>query len=155
LAINRSFATDHPFVRPTNTLPGMPVIRPLSLLLAWAALFLLGACTDAATRVVYDLEAGAKRLQATSAPRFIVDHTPKPEPEGCPGSYTLQLSQASALLVWCQDSIGGPSSASHTTTYHLNYVAVPQTLIIHKGPGQHTLITLTRQGGAIEVTGLR
>jgi len=89
------------------------VIRPLSLLLAWAALFLLGACTDAATRVAYDLEAGAKRLQATSAPRFIVDHTPKTEPEGCPGSYTLQLSQASALLVWCSVRTGRRAALSH------------------------------------------
>ena len=80
---------------------------------------------------------------------------PAPAPEGCPGAYTLQLSQASALLVWCQDSIGGPSSASHTTTYHLNYVAVPRTYIIHKDSGQHVLIDLTKEGDAIVVSGVR
>jgi hypothetical protein len=26
-------------------------------------------------------------------------------PEGCPAGYTLQLSEASALLVWCRDSV--------------------------------------------------
>jgi hypothetical protein len=122
---------------------------------AVAAAVVLGACTDAATRVAFDLEAGAKKLGRSSDNTAVVDHAPTPRPEGCTGGYTLQLSQASALLVWCQDSIGGPSAASHTTTYHLNYVTVPQTLIIHKDSGQHALIELTREDGAIAVTGLR
>ena len=115
----------------------------------------LSACTDAATRVAYDLESGAKKLRASSGHTATVDHIPQATPEGCPGAYTLQLSQASALVVWCQDSIGGLSSASHTTTYHLNYVAVPKTWIIHKDAGQHALIDLRKDGEAVVVSGLR
>ena len=102
-----------------------------------------------------DLEAGAKQLRASSQQTAVVEHVPTPTPEGCPGAYTLQLSQASALLVWCQDSIGGPSSASHTTTYHLNYVAVPRTFIIHKDSGQHVRIDLKKEGDAVVVSGVR
>jgi hypothetical protein len=124
-------------------------------LLALSATAACGAFTDAATRVAYDLEGGAKRLRASTERTLTVEHVPEATPEGCPGDYTLQLSQESALLVWCQDSIGGPSSGSHTTTYHLNYVGVPQTLLIHKHAGEHAWIELTKDGDAIVVSGLR
>ena len=116
---------------------------------------MLAACTDAATRVAYDLERGAKELRASSRRTATVDHAPRATPEGCSGPYTLQLSQASALVVWCQDSIGGPSSGSHITTYHLNYVVVPTTWIIHKNASEHALIDLRKDGDAIVVSGLR
>jgi hypothetical protein len=115
----------------------------------------MSACTDAATRVAYDLEAGAKNLRASSGRTATVDHTPRRMPEGCPGPYTLQLSQGSVLVVWCQDSIGGVTSGSHTTTYHMNFVAVPETWIIHKAAGQHALIDLRRDGDNVVVSGLR
>jgi hypothetical protein len=115
----------------------------------------LSACTDAATRVAYDLERGAKELRRSAAASLVVDHAPELTPEGCPGGYTLQLSEASALLVWCKDSVEGPATSSHITTYHLNYVTVPQTFSIHKGAGEHALIELTREEGEIVVTGLR
>jgi hypothetical protein len=115
----------------------------------------LVSCTDAATRVAYDLEAGAKRFRKAPTVAAAVEHSPKVSPEGCPGGYTLQLSEESALLVWCQDSIAGPAVSSHTTTYHLNYVDVPRTLIIHKGRGQHVWLDLAKDGDRIVVTGLR
>jgi hypothetical protein len=124
-----------------------PVLCVLSLSLV--------SCTDAATRVAYDLEAGAKRFRKTPTVAATVEHSPKASPEGCPDGYTLQLSEESALLVWCQDSIAGPAVSSHTTTYHLNYVDVPRTLIIHKGRGQHVWLDLAKDGDRIVVTGLR
>ena len=116
---------------------------------------LLVSCTDAATRVAYDLEAGAKRFRKAPTVAATVEHSPKATPEGCPGGYTLQLSEESALLVWCQDSIAGPAVSSHTTTYHLKYVDVPRTLIIHKGRGQHVWLDLAKDDDRIVVTGLR
>jgi hypothetical protein len=124
-------------------------------LLVLSATAACGAFTDAATRVAYDLEGGAKRLRSSSERTLAVKHVPQATPEGCPGDYTLQLSQESALLVWCQDSIGGPSTGSHTTTYHLNYVSVPQTLVIHKHAGEHAWIELTKHGDAVVVSALR
>lgn len=124
-------------------------------LLALAAAAGCSTFTDAATRVAYDLEAGAKRLRSSREQTLTVEHVPQAKPEGCTGGYTLQLSQESALLVWCQDSIGGRSSGSHTTTYHLNYVGVPQTLIIHKQAGEHTWIDIRKDGDAVVVAGVR
>ena len=124
-------------------------------LVLWITSLLLLSCSDAATRVAYDLEAGVKRFRKAPTVAATVEHSPKATPEGCPGGYTLQLSEESALLVWCQDSIAGPSVSSHTTTYHLNYVDVPRTLIIHKGRGQHVWFDLAKDGDRIVVTGLR
>jgi hypothetical protein len=129
-----------------------PWMKGVARFLATIALV---ACTDAATRVAYDIEAGAKKLRGSAAATLTVDHAPEATPEGCPGGYTLQLSKASALLVWCQDAIGAPSASSHTTTYHLNYVIVPETLVIHKERGEHVLLELTKQGDAVAVLGLR
>jgi len=36
----------------------------------------------------------------------------------------------------------------------LNYVSVPETLIIHKGAGEHTEIDLRKSGDTIAVVGL-
>lgn len=129
-------------------------VRTCRRAIALALLACTVACTDAATRVAYDLESGAKRLRASSEQSLTVDHAPAQKPEGCSRGYTLQLSEAAGLLVWCQDSLHGPSSSSHITTYHLNYVKVPQTFIIHKGPGEHAYIELTKHGNDIDVTAL-
>ena len=125
------------------------------MLLLLAPLAAFSACTDAATRVANDLESGAKHLRSSRAMTATVDHAPTAAPEGCAGAYTLQLSRASSLLIWCQDSIGAPSHGTYTTTYHLNFVTVPQTFIIHKDSGQHALIGLAMDGNAVAVTGLR
>jgi hypothetical protein len=124
-------------------------------LLASVASAAFVACTDAATRIAYDLEAGAKGLRSSAKETSTVDHVPVAAPEGCPGPYTVQLSRESALVVWCQEAIGAPSSGSHTTTYHLNFVSVPETLIVHKDAGEHTEIDLRKTGDSISVVGLR
>lgn len=124
-------------------------------LLTIAVLAATVGCTDAATRVANDLESGAKRLRASNEQSLVVDHAPKATPDGCPRGYTLQLSEASSLLVWCQDSLEGPSVSSHTTTYHLNFVTVPKTLIIHKGPGEHAFIELDKSGNDVAVVAVR
>ena len=124
--------------------------RGLSVL---AGLLLIG-CTDAATRVAYDLEAGSRKLAGSGAASYTVDHAPSARPEGCTGPYTLQLSQESSLLVWCNDPATRKPVASHTTTYHLNYVSVPKTFIVEKEAGEHAFISLTREGSRIVVTGL-
>lgn len=122
--------------------------------------FALAACsdgmfTDAATRVANDVATGASELRHSSAQTLVVDHAPQATPDGCPGGYTLQFIKDSLIGVWCQEKIGGPSVSSHITTYHLNFVTVPKTWIVHKDRGQHALIELTRQGDAIVVTDVR
>jgi hypothetical protein len=128
--------------------------------LAATALALLAAafttdCTDAATRIANDLESGAKALRRSSAQSSTVDHAPKVEPEGCPGGYKIQLTKDSALVVWCEDSPDGPSVGSHTTTYHLNYVTVPETLSIFKRAGEHLELELQKRGDSAAVVAVR
>jgi hypothetical protein len=123
--------------------------------LAILAVTALTACTDAATRIAYDLKAGASRLRESPEESATVDHAPQAIPEGCPGPYTVQLSKESALVVWCQDAIGAPSTSSHITTYHLNSVTVPETLIVHKQAGEHARIELRKDGSRIAVVGLQ
>jgi hypothetical protein len=125
--------------------------RGLSLI---AGLLLVG-CTDAATRVAYDLEEGSKKLTGSGALTYTVDHAPSATPDGCAGPYTLQLSRESSLLVWCNDPVTGKPVASHTTTYHLDYVGVPTTFIVEKRAGEHAFILLAREGSHIVVTGLQ
>lgn len=78
---------------------------------------------------------------------------PQASPEGCGGPYRLQLSAKSALLIWCKDA-AGRTVASHTTTYHLNFVSVPATLTIDKAAGEPTLIDLAKHDGRIDVVAL-
>ncbi len=86
---------------------------------------LLTACTDGATRIAYDIEAGAATFRNASATRYSIKHVPEGEPEGCGGPYKVQLSGRSALVIWCMDA-SSRVVASHTTTYHLNFVDVPR-----------------------------
>jgi len=102
-----------------------------------------------------DLAAGSRQLTRTGAMAYTVEHRPRPSPDGCAGPYTLQLSKQSALVIWCDDPETGKPVSSHTTTYHLNYVAVPATFIVKKGAGEHTFISLAREGDRIVVTGVR
>lgn len=120
---------------------------------------LLAACsdflTDGATRIAYEIESGAAAFKRSSAMSYSIKHVPQPSPEGCAGPYKLQLSERSALVIWCKDSSGSNVVASHTTTYHLNFVDVPQTYIVDKGAGEPTTIDLEKQGGRIVVVGVK
>ena len=115
----------------------------------------LAACSDGATRVAFDIEAGVAAFERGQAAAATIRHVPESIPEGCKGSYTLQLSARSSLVIWCKDAAGAQTVASHATTYHLRFVDVPQTFRIDKAAGEATLIDIVRRGGKPEVTGLR
>ena len=129
----------------------MTVSRAAGLALA----VLLAGCTDGATRIAYDIQAGAEYLQHEDARTYVVRHIPEANPDGCGGAYDVQLSKASALLIWCKDPETGKVTSSHTTTYHLNFVKVPKTYLLHKNAGDATLIELSKEGGDVVVTDVR
>jgi hypothetical protein len=103
--------------------------------------------TDAATRLARDLKDGASRLASSRGDSIVVVHRMKPEPEGCRHGYRVQLSAASALVVWCRSADGAQTVSSHTTTSHLPAVAVPRTWIVDKAAGEPLRIELTRAAG--------
>ncbi len=117
--------------------------------LAWATDFM----TDAATRLARDLRKGADGLAASREPTIVVVvHWMKPSPEGCSAGYRVQLTAASALVVWCRSEDGQRTVSSHTTTSHLPVVDVPLTWIVDKQAGEPTVIELERSGTKAVVT---
>ncbi|MGH8619366.1 MAG: hypothetical protein ACREUW_16890 [Burkholderiales bacterium] len=108
--------------------------------------------TDGATRLAYELEAGAKKVSGSG--RTTLEHRPKATPDGCAGAYKLQLSANAGLVIWCKDA-NGKTVSSHITTHHLRFVDVPQTWIVDKVAGTPTFIELEKRGGKPVVTAVR
>lgn len=117
---------------------------------------LAAGCTDAATRVAYDIEAGAKAAAASADGRATVRHEPSRRPEGCDGAYRIEIGAGRAA---------DPRKGSITvkcagrglwyTTYHLNFVVVPATVRADKRAGEPVLVDLERRGAEIALVGVR
>jgi hypothetical protein len=141
------------------------IVRAVALV---ALAMLAGACSDAATRVAYDIESGTKKLGSRDGSRVEISHVPSRWPEGCAGSYTLHLGKGSAtadgsgnfrinrdadgLSVRCYNSSGNPHAWG--TSYHLRFVDVPEAVEIEKQGGEATVIEVERKAGRAVVVGL-
>ena len=122
----------------------------------WIAIVALSCgCTDGATRIAYDIESGVGAFQRSNEQTYAIRHVPEATPEGCGGSYTVQFSAQSSLVIWCKESGGGKVTSSHATTYHLRFVKVPRTFKLDKAAGEPTIIELAKQDGGIAVTNVR
>lgn len=111
---------------------------------------------DAATAIAYDIEADAGRFARSGAASATIVHTPMSSRGGCKDDYRVQFSRASALVVWCRAP--GSTTAtvsSHTTTYHLRFVDVPETIIVDKRHGESLSIDLARGAGKPVVAAVR
>ena len=108
--------------------------------------------TDAATRLAYELKAGAKQLNKSDKSEWEVEHLPVSSPEGIDGAYqiTLQavkhdnngINGSGSLTV---ENIGGKY---YGTSYHLRFVTVTKELKIRKKKGETTYLTLRKTGVA-------
>jgi hypothetical protein len=117
---------------------------------------LLSGCSDAGTRVAYDIESGVQRLPAGEGASITIEHVPRSWPEGCTGPYELDIERGTAtpdgqgnfriapdaggLRVRC-DGGGG------STTYHLRFVDVPTPLSVKKQAGERTYLVVRREHG--------
>jgi hypothetical protein len=119
----------------------------------YALAVLLCGCSDGATRIAFDIESAVAAFQSSDARTYSIKHVPKSIPEGCAGSYTVQLGANSSLVIWCKKS--GKVTSSYSTTYHLRFVKVPQTFKLDKAAGEATIIELARENGAVLVTAVR
>jgi hypothetical protein len=134
--------------------------------LLWIALTVVfSGCSDAGTRVSYDIEAGAKRLSMGEGSTVVVEHVPQSWPEGCSGPYDVEIERgasvgdghgnfqvapgAGPLVVSCAEGGGG------STTYHLRFVDVPKPLRVHKRAGEVTTLELRRERGKALLVALR
>ena len=124
-------------------------------LVAGGALALAG-CTDAATRIAYDIEAGAKALGSSTDSAATVRHEPSRWPDGCGDGYALEIGRGAS---------GDPGKGSITvkcagrgifyTTYHLNFVVVPATVSVRKAAGEPVLLMLEKRASEIALTEVR
>lgn len=121
--------------------------------------FLMASCSDffdAATAIADDIESGIGAFNHSSGQTTTIVHTPTASRGGCADGYRVQFSAASALVVWCRAPGSTTESvSSHTTTYHLNYVDVPQTTIVDKEAGQPLTLDIAKGPGKPIVTGVR
>ena len=120
-------------------------------------LIALSACdgwTDAATRIAYDIEAGAARLGGSEGARHNIVHATPSKPDECTGPYKVQVDKVGALIIWCYDAAGGTVS-SHSTTYHGRFVDTPRTYILDKPAGSALTLDIERRSGRAIVTNVQ
>jgi len=112
------------------------------------------AFTDAATRLAYDIEAGAGILGKETGARYSIRHDTPSKLGECIGRYTLQIDKVGALIIWCKDETGKTAS-SHTTSYHARFVDTPQTYLLEKPAGSTLIIDIERRGSRAVIVSVR
>jgi hypothetical protein len=120
---------------------------------ALLSLSLCACLTDPATRLAYDLESAAGRLDgAQGATVRLVHRVPSKRGE-CDGPYRVQLDRVGALVIWCQDATGTRTVSSHSTSYHGRFVVTPATTIVDKPANAPLVIDLERRDGRAVIVG--
>jgi hypothetical protein len=116
--------------------------------LALAVCFACSLLFDAATSIADDIETGSKQLRSSSDSELTIIHTPQVSRSDCADAYRVQFSRDSLIAVWCY-APDDPTQvvSSHTTTYHLNWVDVPETTIVDKKKGESLSIELVKGAG--------
>jgi hypothetical protein len=143
--------------------PGLMRGRTIAIV---ASLFVTIACSDAATRLAYDIESGVDKLGQSDGARASIAHGPRSWPEGCSGAYSLRIEKGGATSLGqnnfrIKDGSGGLSvrcagqgSGGWGTTYHLRFVDVPVTVEVSKNDGEAATIELQRVAGRAVLVGL-
>ncbi len=107
--------------------------------------------TDAATRLAYDIEAGAGRLGREAGDHASIQHRTPSKSGECVGPYSVQLDKVGMLVIWCKDE-AGKTVSSHTTSYHARFVDTPRTYMLEKPAGSTLTIDIERRGGRAVIT---
>jgi hypothetical protein len=118
-------------------------------------LLLSGCFTDAATRLAFDIEAGAGRVGGNDGARFTLVHRTPSKSGECVGPYKVQLDAVGAIIIWCRDFTGDKIVSSHSTSYHRRFVETPQTHILDKPAREALVIEFERRGGRVVIANVR
>jgi hypothetical protein len=115
------------------------------LLAALACMSLCGCewLEDDGVHLAYCLKDGANALQHSADKEMTVAFEPL---DGTNQVYTVQFCRNSLVVVWSKH--GGSS------TYQLNYVALPKDFYLHK-TNQATFVTLRKTGDRVDVVDVR
>jgi hypothetical protein len=124
-------------------------MKYLHIITVSAVLAFLSGCntvTDPATRLAYDLEAGADRLIKSDKNELEVEHRPRGFSDGTSGDYTILLQAVQRNRLSGTLAVGVPGGKRSGTSYHLNFMTVPKELNIRKSKGETTYILLRKTG---------
>jgi len=105
-----------------------------------------GSLTDAATRIAYDIESGAKRLGENEGSSFAIQHVTPSRPGECIGPYKVHFDKVGLVVIWCKDSTGQDISR-HSTSYHRRFVDTAMNYTVVKPAGAILQIHLERRNG--------
>lgn len=140
-------------------------IMIISIILLLAAMYLLAQygiemfISDAATRLAYQIRDEATTLKRSGQSMRTFEHLPKQRPEGVSGDYRIEITETQTSPRPGHRSIGvaldWKKPTWYATSYHLNFVEVPQDLIVFHRKGEATLVTLELKNGKVLLTGLR
>ena len=120
------------------------------------SVLLLGGClTDAATRLAYDIEAGAGRVGRAEGARYTLVHRVPSTAGECVGPYRVQLDKVGAIVVWCKDAAGDATVSSHSTSSHARFVDTSETRIVDKPANEALVIELERRDGRVVITSVK
>jgi hypothetical protein len=114
--------------------------------------------SDSATRLAYQIRDEARELRSSGATTRTFTHTPATWPDGLDGDYRIEirstpLDAPHRRSILTADSLDGPTRSG--TTYHLNYVEVPENLVVRHRKGEPTLVTLELRDGEVLLTALQ
>lgn len=115
--------------------------------------------SDASTRLAYDIRDNAMKLRVSGATVRTFEHHPKSWPKGLNGDYRIEIIETPTSPKPGHRSIGIARSRAgatwYATSYHLNFVSVPQDLTIAHRKGEPTLVTLELRNGRVVLTALQ
>jgi hypothetical protein len=142
--------------RTMAALVGLVVLGGAAL---FAAQFALEALvSDAATRLAYQIRDEAAALKRSGSASRIFMHRPKGWPEGVAGDYRIEITETRTSPRPGHRSIGVARNLTeptwYSTSYHLNYVDVPDDLKVAHRKGEPTIVTLRAENGKIVLAGL-
>jgi hypothetical protein len=115
--------------------------------------------SDAATRLAFQIRDEAAALRRSGTAKRTFAHYPRSWPGGVKGDYRIEIVQHTTAPEPGHRSIGvactptGP--AWYTTSYHLNFVVVPNDLVVSHRTGEPTMVTLELKDGQVLLTDLQ
>ncbi|MDV6347628.1 hypothetical protein R2083_08875 [Nitrosomonas sp. Is35] len=127
----------------------------LRTLLLFLLLLLTGCFTDAATRIAYDIETAAKRVEHSENSKFTLAHRTPSKKGECDNNYKAQLDKIGALIIWCKDEKNNQTVSSHSTSYHSRFVDTPDTYILEKNARETLFIELERRNGRVVIADVK
>jgi hypothetical protein len=101
---------------------------------------------DAATSIAYDIERGVRHLGNKEGSSYVIVHDAKSRAGADARTIKVQFDKVGALIVWYSDA-DGEVLESGSTSYHSQFVDIPETIIADKPIDAALRIEVARRSG--------